>query len=156
MATRGTLQSEKFGHLLERLQGHARFRLQACDGLADAIERNDAGSIEALCETYLQALGPFGGEPGQADVLVLGCTHYAFTADVLQRRVGNSVALLEAGAPVARQTQRQLSERDLLRPSPSASEPPVHIYMATGETAGLQDALARWLDTQVAVLKQHI
>jgi glutamate racemase len=156
MATRGTLQSEKFGQLLDRLQGQARFRLQACDGLADAIERNHAASIEGLCETYLQALGPFGSEPGQADVLVLGCTHYAFAADVLQRRVGNFVTLLEAGKPVARQTHRQLSERAMLRPALTAAVHPIHTYIATGDTADLQHALARWMDIQTMVLQQHI
>jgi glutamate racemase len=156
MATRGTLQSEKFGQLLERLQGQARFRLQACDGLADAIERNHADSIEALCETYLQALGPFGKEPGQADVLVLGCTHYAFAVDVLRDRVGQLVTLLEAGTPVARQTQRQLSERGMLRAEPGAPERRDHTYMATGDTTGLQNALARWMGIKAAVLHQHI
>ncbi len=156
MATRGTLQSEKFGQLLERLQGQARFRIQACDGLADAIERNHAASIEALCETYLKALGPFGNEPGQADVLVLGCTHYAFATDILRHRVGETVTLLEAGVPVARQTQRRLSERGMLRFRPAMSERSVHTYLATGQTAGLQEALARWLDILVTVSQQHI
>jgi glutamate racemase len=41
MATRGTLESAKFAALLDSLCGLATFILQPCDGLADAIERQD-------------------------------------------------------------------------------------------------------------------
>lgn len=41
MATRGTLNSRKFGALLDSLAGQASFVCQPCDGLADAIERDD-------------------------------------------------------------------------------------------------------------------
>jgi glutamate racemase len=41
MATRGTLESAKFAALLDSLCGLATFILQPCDGLADAIERQE-------------------------------------------------------------------------------------------------------------------
>ncbi len=153
MATRGTLSSAKFRGLQASLENQARFVLQRCDGLADAIERSDATKIEALCSNYTGAMGQFGSMPGAMDVLVLGCTHYPFASDVLQRLVGEDVRLLEGGAPVARQTRRRLAEHGLLHPELALADSGTPLLRAytTGIPAGLQDALARWLDIRLAV-----
>lgn len=153
MATRATLQSEKFRALLERLSGQAQFVLQPCDGLADAIERDDAIKIRAICAHCISAIGTFGAEPGQVDSLVLGCTHYPFASDVLQSLVGDSVHLLDAGAPVARQTRRVLEHRGWLAIAPVAEQarPPRLVIGSTGNTSVLQHAVRRWLDLDCCV-----
>ena len=150
MATRGTLNSEKFNALLASLHGQATFVLQACDGLADAIEHADAIKIEAACAYYTGAMGRFGSQPGAMDALVLGCTHYPFVAEELARLVGKDVALFEGGAPVARQTRRILEAKGLLASSASAVG-----YMrlfTTGDANLLGGPSLRWLpaDAQVA------
>ncbi len=166
LATRGTLGSEKFRLLLQSLQGQAHFVLQPCDGLADAIERDDATKIAAACAQFTGAMGRFGTNPGDLDTLVLGCTHYPFANDVLRALVGPSVAFLEGGAPVARQTQRVLAERGWLAPQDKAARsdgdggagagggrglaPPLH-WLTTGDPASLQSALQRWLQLRPQV-----
>ena len=155
MATRGTLGSEKFRALLASLQGQATFVQQACDGLADAIERDDATKIVAACAHYTGAMGPFGTEPGQIDTLVLGCTHYPFVADVLRRTTGPGVTFIEGGAQVARQTRRLLQERGWLQtvlPSPSTpTESAGLTFCTTGQAQALQSAVQRWLHLQAPV-----
>lgn len=154
MATRGTLQSEKFQGLLASLHGLATFVLQPCDGLAIAIERNDATKIEALCADYTGAMGRFGLDMGAMDTLVLGCTHYPFVEAVLRRSIGDQVALLEGGAPVARHTRRLLDAAGLL--APAIAEQPVALtqFYTTGQVGDLRSAAARWLqlDTRVGML----
>ena len=157
MATRNTLQSEKFKGLLATLQDTVEFRLQACDGLADAIERDDTARIDALCQTYFQALGPFGSAAHQADVLVLGCTHYPFIAADLSQRIGSAVAILEAGVPVAKQTRRVLQAHALLALSSELGQPgmaPLVQFYSTGKPLALQAAVSRWLQRDVVV--QHV
>lgn len=159
MATRGTLQSEKFKGLLAGLQDKVTFRLQACDGLADAIERSDTLTIEALCQSYMQALAPFGDAKDQADVLVLGCTHYPFVSDVLRRHCAVEVPLIEAGMPVARQTRRVLQENGLLAetgPEVPARNAPSNLYYSTGDAVLLQSAVARWLQHSADVRQINI
>jgi len=152
LATRGTLNSEKFGTLLASLQGQAHFVLQACDGLADAIERDDAIKTEALCAQFARAIGPFGLQAPAVDTLVLGCTHYPFATDALRASVGQQVAFLEGGAPVARQTRRLLEARGWLGLHDATSPEPV--FGTPGAPAKLQSAIARWLQlaTDVAAL----
>ena len=152
MATRGTLNSEKFRILLTGLQDQARFVLQPCDGLADAIEHADATKTIAACAYFTGAMGQFGIRSGAMDTLVLGCTHYPFASDTLCSLVGADVALLEGGAPVARQTRRMLAERDwLVHASIDASDAPNPIFVTTGSTTNLQAAVERWLQVKSTV-----
>jgi glutamate racemase len=153
MATRGTLNSEKFRALLESLHGQATFVLQPCDGLADAIEHADATKIIAACAYYTGAMGRFGTKPGEMDTLVLGCTHYPFAADTLRTSVGETTAFLEGGAPVARQTRRLLADRNWLAQAstPTRIEPLALSFCTTGSADSLQSAVQRWLQLQVDV-----
>lgn len=153
MATRGTLNSEKFGRLLGSLNGQATFILQACDGLADAIEQANATKIIATCSMYTAAMGQFGTASGEIDTLVLGCTHYAFAVDQLASLVGPKVNFLEGGTPVARQTHRLLAERGQLATAPdaqSAHGAQLNFY-TTGSPSILQTAVQRWLSLTVEV-----
>lgn len=143
MATRGTLASAKFQALLATLAGQAAFTLQPCDGLADAIEHHDATRVIALCEAYTKALGQFGLKSDEKDTLVLGCTHYAFAEDTLRALIGPHVQLIETGLPVAQHTRRLLAATSLLRP-PGQGQGKAS-FQTTGQPAGLQQAVARWL-----------
>ena len=141
LATRGTLESRKFKTLHDTLQGHARFSLVPCDGLAGAIERLDSEAIRTLSDQYVQALGRFGGQPGEIDTLVLGCTHYPFIAPELQRLAGRDVRLIETGQPVAQHTRRLLAAQGLLA---AAGEGSLEL-LTTGDETALASAAARWL-----------
>jgi glutamate racemase len=143
MATRVTVASAKLRALHDSLKDQAEFVLQPCDGLADAIQNNDAAQIAALCALYTQAIGPFGTQPGQVDTLVLGCTHYAFAWDELQALVGPGVRLIETGEPVARQTRRLLDAAGQLRPGGGTG---AVTLLTTGAQEALEAAAARWLD----------
>lgn len=158
MATRGTLGSAKFQALLASLTPQANFTLQACDGLADAIERFDTPKIEALCLEYTRATGFFGQEIGDIDTLVLGCTHYAFAEGVLRDLLGPTVRLIETGLPVAQHTRRVLAQSGLLRSTlPGGTMPPGGRTSAwsTGDPGDLRQALVRWLGSHTEVGAAH-
>lgn len=145
MATRSTLASSKFQALLASQASQADFILQACDGLADAIERSAANGDETqvltACKRHIQAMGRFGGQPGDIDTLVLGCTHYPFAEAQLRQLVGPQVQIISNGEAIARQTRRQLLE------APAEAE---HIsgsirLLTTGDASALGAAAHRWL-----------
>ena len=141
MATRGTLESQKFRALHQGLEDQAVFVLQACDGLADAIERNDTQRIEHLCARYTHALGRFGMEHGEIDTLVLGCTHYPFALERLAQDVGPGVQFVETGQPVARQARALLASAQLLE---DAGDGELRL-LSTGDLAALESFAARGL-----------
>jgi glutamate racemase len=145
MATRSTLSSAKFQALLASQAGHASFVVQACDGLADAIERSaetgETAETIALCTRYTQAMGIFGTEKGQIDTLVLGCTHYPFASDHLRAMLGAGVQIIDNGEAIARQTRRLVPASVL-----PANAPPGQVSLfTTGQPQTLQAAAGRWL-----------
>ena len=142
LATRGTLNSQKFKALRQSLAHQAEFICQPCDGLADAIERVDTTKTIALCEQYTSASGQFGQETGQIDTLVLGCTHYPFVAPILQKLVGSAVQLVDNGAPVAQQTRRMLTH------CLNTGQAGQLALLTTGEPGALSSAVQRWLGHQ--------
>jgi glutamate racemase len=147
MATRGTLASQKFNTLKDTLGGQAEFICQPCDGLADAIERDDTTKIVALCTKYTRAIGQFGSNKGQVDTLVLGCTHYPFASHHLKALLGPDVRLVDNGEPVARQTRRMVS------PIAIHGQPGQLVLMSTGATDPLAMAAQRWLGVSLKVQK---
>jgi len=148
LATRGTLASQKFKALLASLSDQATFICQPCDGLADAIERDDTSQIRALCACYIRATGQFSINSGEIDTLVLGCTHYPFARTQLQALLPSGVQIIDNGEPVARQTRRVLTEH--------ANEDHVGqiTLRSTGDPALLAQAASRWLGLQTSV--EHI
>jgi glutamate racemase len=154
MATAGTLGSAKFQELHRSLQDQAEFVLQACDGLADAIEQqwqqSDDNTVLALCRKYLGAMGDFGTAAHQIDTVVLGCTHYPFAKPLIQALLGPQVCLVDTGEPVARRVAQVLQDKDLLT---GTDHTPLLQFMATGETRNLQNAAKAWLQSSQPVLK---
>ena len=153
MATRGTVCSDKFTRLLVSVQDQAHFEVQACNGLALAIEQSTLpdqaeaaqAQITQLLQTYTQAMGRFGSEPGQIDTLVLGCTHYVFVEKDLRQLLGPDVQLVSTGEPVARQTHRLLAAAEMLNPGKTNEAAQPMRLLTTGGLQGLQAAAQRWL-----------
>jgi glutamate racemase len=140
LATRGTLSSARYAALRASLGTGVEFVDQACDGLAEAIEREDSAAVQALCTRYLQACGPMGTAPGCTDTVVLGCTHYPFAQEQLAAAAGPQVRFIETGEAVARQTGRVLAAAGKCRTGQGRLE-----LRTTGSLQNLEAAAARWL-----------
>jgi glutamate racemase len=118
LATERTLRSEKFNLLREQLSAatEVRFLVQACNGLADQIEKGELQSAATalLIRRYVEPLIEQG-----ADTLVLGCTHYPFVQplieETIKRMTGKPVMIVDTGDAVARQLVRLLERHELQR-----------------------------------------
>ena len=107
MATAGTLRSQRFRELVRQHAGSIELIAQPCTGLAACIERGrvDGKALGALLDRHTAPLVEAG-----CDVVVLGCTHYAFAAAPIQRRLGPGVRLLDTADAVARRAATLASE----------------------------------------------
>lgn len=170
MATQATVNSQRFQRLVAEWSGDKQVHIQACNGLALAIENAlenkanpDGETVESLCRRYVRAMGPFVQDDAAhgIDTLVLGCTHYPFAADVLHPLAGEGVRLIEPGEPVARQTARLLERAHLLRPENLAHFPMGHGKLELQCTASprrLELAASQWLhlpDAQAHLLERY-
>ncbi len=143
LATEGTLASDKFQKLQQQVAeaSSARFLLQACNGLADQIEKGETHS-RATAQLVQRYVAPLVAQ--QADTLVLGCTHYPFVEHLVRDAAGPGVTLVDTGEPVARQLQRLLAQAGLLQPH--ADRAGALSAYTTGSRTALQTALRRLLD----------
>lgn len=128
LATVGTLKSAQFAALLESYGRNVKVVTQACVGLVECIERGelDTPETKALIRQYTSPLLAEG-----ADTIVLGCTHYPFLRPLVKEIVGTDVAIIDTGAAVARQLERQLKQKNLL-----STSKPANIAFWTNSEAG--------------------
>lgn len=106
MATRGTIESEKF-HRLYSKYDNGNTELLSCVGMADLIEQSRFDELD----NYLQNL--LGKYRGMAENVVLGCTHYPLAKDNIRKVLGD-VKFFDGAPGVARQLYRVLKKNDLL------------------------------------------
>jgi glutamate racemase len=142
MATSATLRSARFHALLSREAGDRFVHLQACTGLADAIERHDPGDVvlSDLIESHCAPLRAAG-----VDAVALGCTHYPLVIDEIQRALGGQVRVIDTSEAVAEQVARRLGT------GPAGAERATALLEATGDVARLQAVARRWLDFEFVV-----
>lgn len=109
MATRGTLESEKFAALYSKYD-NGNTDLLACVGMADLIEQ---GRFDEL-DKYLEEL--LGKYRGRAENVVLGCTHYPLAVENIKKVLGD-VRFFDGANGVARQLKRVLEKAELISTS---------------------------------------
>lgn len=107
MATKGTIESEKFNLLYHKYDNH-KTELLECVGLADVIEAGDGKQIEE----YLQKT--LGKYKGKVENVVLGCTHYPLVQDKIKKILGDNITFFNGAPNLAIHLKDVLSKNDLL------------------------------------------
>jgi glutamate racemase len=138
MATTATLRSARFRALLARVAAGRTVHLQACVGLADAIEDHDPGDarIAAVVERHVAPL-----RAAQVDAVALGCTHYLMAREAVAAALGAGVRVVDTSAAVAAQVVRRLDAAGI----PALASPGSLLLETTGDAQRLQSVAARWL-----------
>ncbi|MBQ9118539.1 MAG: glutamate racemase [Lachnospiraceae bacterium] len=108
MATPITLHLEKYQQLSKTLEEKAEFIPVNCAGLAHRIERGDL-EAEDLQQMLEKLLRPF---VGKIDSVVLGCTHYPFVKQQIQKILGE-VPMFDGSVGTAQELKRQLQKHGL-------------------------------------------
>lgn len=106
MATKGTIESEKFHRLYEKYDNHKTYLL-ACKGLADIIEEGNAEKIQSYLEENLSRY------VGKVENVVLGCTHYPLIQSKISNVLGN-VEFFNGAGSLARHLKDILEKENLI------------------------------------------
>lgn len=106
MATKGTIESEKFNRLYEKYDNHKTYLL-ACKGLADIIEEDNNEKIRMYLKNILSKY------IGKVDNVVLGCTHYPLIQKQIKEILGD-VKFFNGAYSLAQHLKEVLDEKDLI------------------------------------------
>ena len=112
IGTRTTVESGVYEKRIRELRPDARVYSAACPLLVPLIEEGWLRRPETtrIVKKYLQPL-----KVRQIDTLILGCTHYPLLKEIIQRKIGRRVAVIDSATAVAGD----------LQPFPSSPSRPV-------------------------------
>lgn len=157
LATPTTFEGPLYESVVERFAGEVTILKSSCPGLAAEIEagRWNGAEAERILREALEPMLPQG-----LDTVVLGCTHYPFAFETIQKITGSQVRLIDPAPAIALRVQSVLAERDLLNPrseggrvryltSSQAEEMALRVEQLLGE----QDAEAAALRWQAGELQ---
>lgn len=100
-ATPATLASDRYGKLVNKYASHVTILEPDCSGWAYMIEHNEineqeiAKVVDDMCERG-------------ADVIVLGCTHYHWIKDLVQKLTNERAVVLEPSEAIGRRVSELL------------------------------------------------
>ena len=136
MATTATLRHPRLQRLIEQHAGSAVVHLQACHGLAAAIESRtlDDPALVSVVDAHCQAV-----TAARVDVVALGCTHYPLVRRHIEAALGPGVRIVDTSDAVARRVV-ELCRTD----APSQRRSPVRLR-TTGSVESLRRMAAHWL-----------
>ena len=113
IATEGTIRSKAYEVAILKRRARARLLMRPTPLLVPIIEEGrgeDDPLVKLALRQYLMPLYQRG-----MDVLVLGCTHYPILRGLIQRMVGERVAVVDSAQACAEDVARRLGAVGLLR-----------------------------------------
>lgn len=103
ISTRATAKSKYLTDLIkEHAQGSLVLRL-GCEGLGEAVEKLDKKKIKNLIDKYSRQVKKF-----DADVIVLGCTHYPFLKEKISEKFARGIKIIDSGVGIASRVKEML------------------------------------------------
>ena len=131
LATEASLRGDKFHHLVARHAQNIRVITQPCPKFVELVEHGilKGPEVDAAIDEYTANM-----LAADADVLILGCTHYPFLRPALETRLPAHIRFIDTGDAIARRT-----EQHSLTPS---DKPSIKIL-----TTGIPEQIASLLQT---------
>jgi len=141
LATQTTFKSPRYQRLLERFVESYECFENPCIGLVELIEAGcwDSRETETLLRSIVEPMLAKG-----VDTLVLGCTHYPFVKELLQRIAGPAVQIIDPAPAIARRLESILIDKGWQR---QRETKPEQKFWVSGDKDALEKALSR-LDFQ--------
>ena len=120
IGTDATISSHAYRRALEARK--VAVREKACPLFVPLVEEGwvEHPVTEQVAKIYLAEA--FSGDAGEADVLVLGCTHYPLIQPLLRRVAPEHIAIVDSAESMAQEVARQLS----IRTSKGSTEGPLN------------------------------
>lgn len=119
IATVGTVESQGYQNLLKKLNPAAEVVAIATPKLVPFVESGQmtGPEVEATLQEYLTPIMAAG-----CDSLILGCTHYPFLTESINKVSDGKLGIVYAGTEIALEVEKYLRANDLLNPGLGGTE----------------------------------
>ncbi len=124
---------------------HLVITSSACPAFVEFVERGET-SGQAIMDVAREYLTPIIA--AEVDTLILGCTHYPLLTGVISYVMGENVSLVSSAEETAKDLYRTLVSTGTLRDI--SAPPPVHRFLATGDSASFATLARRFLGPEVS------
>ena len=104
LATEASLAGEKFHSLIATHAQDLRVITQPCPKFVEFVERGilEGDEVNQAIDEYTSSL-----LAANADVFILGCSHYPFLRPALEARLPNHIQFIDTGGAIARRVGQQ-------------------------------------------------
>lgn len=145
IGTAGTIASGAYDRAIRRLAPDARVVQQPCPLFVPLVEEGwfEHPAAELVAREYLAPVAAAGVRS-----LVLGCTHYPLLAELLQRVMGEDVALVDSGRETAAALETVLVERGIAR---ERTDGAVHRFAVSDDPERFRTVGARFIGERLGV-----
>lgn len=124
-STPATAKSQYLEDLIQKFAPNTQVEKVGGSNLEELIEEGDLKSPEIM-KRLIFHLTPL--VRNGVDTIALGCTHYPFLKEKIQRIVGNRIKIVDSGGAVARRLKIVLANENL-----TSSQKGVDLYYTTGD-----------------------
>ncbi len=146
MSTPATAKSQYLASLISQFAKDFKVLKLGCEGLEESIEYLRNGQITKLLDKYSEEVKEF-----QADVVVLGCTHFPFLKGDIKRRLGQNVKVIDSGNAIAKRLHFILKQRKAFSSGDS-----VDLYFTTLDPQKFSKVASKLLKYKVKGLAAQI
>lgn len=108
MSTAATAKSPYLDKLVKQCASSFKVLKLGCPGLEEAVEVLNNAKMSELLDKYVAKIKDF-----DADVIILGCTHFPWLKDQIENRVGSKVSIIDSGSAVARRVNFVLKKKNI-------------------------------------------
>lgn len=111
IATKATIDSRNHAKAIQWQEADVFVLSKACPKLVPLIEHEQlvGAEVELALSEYLLPMKKQG-----VDVIILGCTHYPFVNEAIEKIIGNDIAVIDPARETALEAQQILQQQDQL------------------------------------------
>jgi len=119
---------------------------QPCPLLVSLVEENwiNKSETKTIIRKYLSPL-----KSEQVDTLILGCTHYPFLKDIIQKKIGRSVKIVDSAEEVTKDLKEYLTDSNIKFDSAPNK------FFTSDLTPHFQNLASKWLGREVKIEKNN-
>lgn len=144
IGTEATIVSKQYQNALTQKNPQLRIHSLACPSFVNLVESGEIKSAVAK-KTVAKTLLPLKSR--QLDTLILGCTHFPLLSDLIQKYMGEEVALVNPGQEAIGEVSFYL---DRLKLNDTGSKKPSAQFYTTGSVKLFNYIAYEWLGEQIS------